>query len=100
MKKQLLAAMILGTLSLNSFALPADSAQPLLGESRDSSVKTLITHGANLQSEGGSDRLIERQRMQVAEGGSDRLIERQHKRMQVAEGGSDRLIERQHNRNV
>lgn len=97
MKKQILTALILSSLSINAFALPQNNPQPLLGEKQDSSVKTLMGFGSNLQTEGGADRVHERQleRLRVAEGGADRNHERQMDRLRVAEGGADRLSERQ-----
>jgi hypothetical protein len=79
MKKQILTAVILGSLSISAFALPPSNPQPLLSEKQDSSVKTLIGLGLNVQAEGGGDRNHERQkeRLRVAEGGGDRLSERQ-----------------------
>jgi hypothetical protein len=79
MKKQILTAVILGSLSISAFALPPSNPLPLLSEKQDSSVKTLIGLGLNLQAEGGGDRNHERQkeRLRVAEGGGDRLSERQ-----------------------
>ncbi len=97
MKKQILTAVILGSLSISAFALPPSNPLPLLSEKQDSSVKTLIGLGLDLQAEGGADRLLERHkdRLRVAEGGGDRVHERQMDRLRVAEGGSDRLTERQ-----
>ena len=97
MKKQILTAVILSSLSISAFALPQNNPQPLLGEKQDSSVKTLMGFGSNLQTEGGADRLQERLRLaedgadrtdanRVAEGGADRLQER----LRVAEDGADR----------
>ncbi|MGY8828734.1 MAG: phage infection protein [Pseudomonadales bacterium] len=100
MKKQILTAVILSSLSISAFALPQNNPQPLLGEMQDSSVKTLMGFGSNLQTEGGADRTHERQmdRMRVAEGGADRVHERQLDRLRVAEGGADRTHERQMDR--
>ncbi|MGE6791599.1 hypothetical protein ACQKFS_06195 [Pseudomonas guineae] len=100
MKKQLLTAVILSSLSISAFALPQSSPQPLLGEMQDSSVKVLMGLGRNLQTEGGADRVHERQmdRLQVAEGGAERTRERQLDRMDVTEGGADRVHERQMDR--
>jgi hypothetical protein len=97
MKKQIITAVILSSLSISAFALPQNNPQPLLGELQDSSVKTLLGFGSNLQTEGGADRVHERQleRLRVAEGGADRVHERQLERLRVAEGGADRLSERQ-----
>jgi len=114
MKKQILTAVILSSLSISAFALPQNNPQPLLGEKQDSSVKTLMGFGSNLQTEGGADRLQERLRVaedgadrtganRVAEGGADRLQERlrvaedgadRTGANRVAEGGADRLQER------
>lgn len=100
MKKQILTAVILSSLSINAFALPQHNPQPLLGEKQDSSVKTLMGFGSNLQTEGGADRVHERQKdhLRVAEGGADRNHERQMDRLRVAEGGADRVHERQMDR--
>lgn len=100
MKKPILTAVILGSLSISAFALPPSNPPPLLSEKQDSSVKTLIGLGLDLQVEGGGDRSHERQkdRLRVAEGGADRLLERQKDRLRVAEGGGDRVHERQMDR--
>ncbi|WP_339079728.1 phage infection protein [Pseudomonas sp. TMP9] len=92
MKKQILTAVILSSLSISALALPQKNPQQLLGEMHDSSVKTLMDVGRNLQTEGGAERVHERQmeRMQVAEGGAEQLLEQ---RMRVAEGGAERLLE-------
>lgn len=83
MKKQMLTAVILSSLSISAFALPQHNPQPLLGEMQDSSVKTLMGFGSNLQTEGGADRTgVNR----IAEGGADRLQER----LRIAEDGADR----------
>lgn len=76
MKKQILTALILGSLSISAFALPSRNPQPLLSEKQDSSVKAPI--GLDLKAEGGGDRSHERQkdRLRVAEGGGDNLSER------------------------
>lgn len=86
MKKQILTAVILSSLSISAFALPQNNPQPLLGEMQDSSVKTLMGFGSNLQTEGGADRTHERQmdRMRVAEGGADRLSERQQQLLRIS----------------
>ena len=100
MKKQILTAVILSSLSINAFALPQNNPQPLLGEKQDSSVKTLMGFGHNLQTEGGAERTGANR---VAEGGADRLQERlrvaedgadRTGANRVAEGGADRLQER------
>lgn len=83
MKKQILTALILTSLSASVFALPQNNPQPLLGEMQDSSVKTQIGFGSNLQTEGGADRLQER--LRVAADGSDRTSQNR-----VAEGGAER----------
>ncbi len=83
MKKQILTAVILSSLSISAFALPQNNPQPLLGEKQDSSLKTLMGFGSNLQTEGGADRTGANR---VAEGGADRLQER----LRVAEDGADR----------
>ena len=110
MKKQILTAVILSSLSISALALPQKNPQQLLGEMHDSSVKTLMDVGRNLQTEGGAERVHERQmermhvaeggaeqllkqRLRVAEGGADRTHERQMERMHVAEGGAERLLE-------
>jgi hypothetical protein len=86
MKKKVLTAAILSSLSISAFALPPIKPQPLLSEMQDSSVKTLMDYGRNLQTEGGADRNHERQmeRLRVAEGGGDRLSERQEKLMRTS----------------
>lgn len=97
MKKHILTALILSSLSINVLALPQTNPQPLLGEKHDSSVEGDALRGRNLQAEGGADRLQERLRVaedgadrvgpkRVAEGGADRL----HERLRVAEDGADR----------
>jgi hypothetical protein len=86
MKKQILTAVILGSLSISAFALPSSNPQPLLSEKQDSSVKNPIGLGLDLQAEGGGDRNHERQkdRLRAAEGGGDRLSERQKKLMRTS----------------
>jgi hypothetical protein len=86
MKKQILTAVILGSLATSAFALPPSKPQPLLGEMQDSNVKTLMGFGSNLQTESGADRNHERQmeRLRVAEGGADRLSDRQRKLMRIS----------------
>ena len=100
MKKHILTAVILTSLSVHAFALPQNNPQPLLGEMQDSNVKTLMGFGTNLQTEGGAERTHERQtdRLRVAEGGADRVHERQMDRLRVAEGGADRVHQRQMDR--
>ncbi|MGB4073244.1 phage infection protein [Pseudomonas sp.] len=83
MKKQILTALILTSLSASAFALPQNNPQPLLGEMQDSSVKTQLSLGGNLQTEGGADRLQER--LRVAADGADRTDLNR-----VAEGGAER----------
>lgn len=97
MKKHILTAVILTSLSVHTFALPQNNPQPLLGEMQDSNVKTLMGLGNNLQTEGGAERTHERQmdRLRVAEGGADRVHQRQMDRLRLAEGGAERLSERQ-----
>ncbi len=112
MKKQILAALILTSLSAGAFALPQSNPQPLLGEAKASKLDDFIR--LDPLAENGSERLQERLRIaadgadrtkpnRVAEGGSDRLQERlriaedgadRTKQNRVAEGGSDRLQER------
>jgi hypothetical protein len=87
MKKHILAALILSSLSINAFALPQSNPQPLLGEKHDSSIESDAGFGRNLQTEGGADRLQER--LRVAEDGADRVGPNR-----IAEGGADRLQER------
>lgn len=83
MKKQILTALILTSLSASVFALPQHNPQPLLGEMQDSSVKTQLSLGGNLQTESGADRLQER--LRVAADGADRSgLNR------TAESGADR----------
>lgn len=79
MKKHILTAVILTSLSIHAVALPQNNPQPLLGEMQDSNVKTLMGFGTNLQTEGGAERTHERQmdRLRVAEGGAERTHERQ-----------------------
>ena len=100
MKKHILTAVILTSLSIHAVALPQNNPQPLLGEMQDSNVKTLMGFGTNLQTEGGAERTHERQtdRLRVSEGGADRLHERQMDRLRLAEGGADRVHERQMDR--
>lgn len=70
MKKQILTALILTSLSASVFALPQNNPQPLLGEMQDSSVKTQLSLGGNLQTEGGADRL--HGHLRIAADGADR----------------------------
>ena len=79
MNKQLIASLILSTLSFGAFALPGDEQPPLTELQQIRSPSTVT--------EGGADRLIKIRH--VAEGGSDRLIEGRS----VAEGGAERLLE-------
>jgi hypothetical protein len=89
MNKQLIASLILSTLSFGAFALPGDEQPPLTELQQISSPSTVT--------EGGADRLIKIRH--VAEGGSDRLIEgrsvaeRLLESRTVAEGGAERLLE-------
>jgi hypothetical protein len=100
MKKHILTAVILTSLSIHAVALPQNNPQPLLGEMQDSNVKSLMGFGTNLQTEGGADRVHERQtdRLRLAEGGAERTWDRQQDRLRVAEGGADRVHERQMDR--
>jgi hypothetical protein len=82
MKKQILTAVILSSLAINAFALPQNNPQPLLGEMHDSSVKTLMGLGSQLQTEGGAERTGADR---VAEGGAERTGPNR-----VAEGGAER----------
>ena len=79
MNKQLIASLILSTLSFGAFALPGDEQPPLTELQQIRSPSTVT--------EGGADRLIKIRH--VAEGGSDRLLESRS----VAEGGAERLLE-------
>lgn len=89
MNKQLIASLILSTLSFGAFALPGDEQPPLTELQQIRSPSTVT--------EGGADRLIKIRH--VAEGGSDRLIEgrsvaeRLLESRTVAEGGAERLLE-------
>lgn len=87
MKKQILAALILTSLSASVFALPQSTSQPLLGEAKDSRLEERRGFAIDPLAEGGSDRL--QQRLRIAEDGADRT-----KPNRLAEGGSDRLQER------
>lgn len=91
MKKHIITALFLTGLSASAFALPQDAPQPLLGEGKDGSVKTLIGFGSNPLAEGGADRLHERllERLRVAADGAERVGSNR-----LAEGGADRLQER------
>lgn len=73
MKKQILASLILASLSVSAFALPQSAQQSLQGEGQANS--TLAADGAERT---GAKR--------VAEGGADRLQER----IRVAEDGAER----------
>lgn len=77
MKKQLIASLILSTLTGAAFALPGDEQPPLTELQHISAPSTVA--------EGGADRLIDTR--DVAESGADRLIDSHN----VAEGGADRL---------
>jgi hypothetical protein len=79
MKKQLIASLILSTLTGAAFALPGDEQPPLTELQHISAPSTVA--------EGGADRLIDSHN--VAEGGADRLNDSST----VAEGGADRLTE-------
>lgn len=106
MKKQILASLILATLTSSAFALPGNEQPPLIElksvhhestvaeggaerliESRDVAENGSERTKAFRVAEGGSQRLIDSR--DIAEGGSDRLIDSRD----IAEGGSDRLIE-------
>ncbi|WP_422911553.1 phage infection protein [Pseudomonas sp. MAC6] len=89
MKKQILTAVILSSLSINAFALPQNNPQPLLGEKQDSSVKTLMGFGNNLQTEGGADR--QQERLRVAESSADRTYRPQTEHIHIAESSADRI---------
>ena len=97
MKKQILTALILSSLSISAFALPQNNPQPLLGEKQDSSVKTLMGFGSNLQTEGGADRTYKPQmeHMQVAESSADRTHKPQMEHLRVAESSADRTYKPQ-----
>jgi hypothetical protein len=105
MNKQLIASLILSTLTSAAFALPGDEQPPLTELQHISAPATVA--------EGGADRLIEgrdvaengaerTKAFRVAEGGADRLIDSRDvaengaertKAFRVAEGGADRLID-------
>lgn len=89
MKKQILTALILSSLSISAFALPQNNPQPLLGEKQDSSVKTLMGFGSNLQTEGGAD--SQQERLRVAESSADRTYKPQTEHMHLAESSADRI---------
>ncbi len=89
MKTHLLAVAVLGSLSLNAFAL----THPAI----DGHTQARL----NLLAEGGGDRVFEHQLehlkdARIAEGGGDRTFDRQLERIRSlrAEGGADRLFER------
>ncbi len=85
MKKQILAALILTSLSAGAFALPQSDPQPLLGEAKASTLKAFSP--LDPLAENGSERL--QQRLRIAEDGADRTAPKR-----IAEGGADRLQER------
>lgn len=93
MNKQLIASLILSTLSFGAFALPGDEQPPLTELQQIRSPSTVTEGGADRLikirhvAEGGSDRLLENRR--AAEGGAERLLESRR----VAEGGAERLLE-------
>lgn len=66
MNKQLIASLILSTLSFGAFALPGDEQPPLTELQQISSPSTVT--------EGGADRLLESRT--VAEGGAERVMRR------------------------
>lgn len=82
MKKQILASLVIASLSASAFALPQvsvqQSAAPVVAEDGSDRV------GPNRVVEGGSERTLERFR--VAEDGSDRVGPNR-----VVEDGSDRV---------
>lgn len=85
MKKQILASLVIATLSTAAFALPQIVEQPAAASlvAEDGADRV----GINRLAEGGSERTLERFR--VAEDGADRVgINR------LAEGGSERTLER------
>ncbi|XLY87778.1 phage infection protein [Ectopseudomonas mendocina] len=85
MKKQILASLVIATLSASVFALPQISAQqsaaPVVAEDGADRV------GTNRVAEGGAERTLER--FCVAEDGADRVGPNR-----VAEGGAERTLER------
>ena len=85
MKKQILAALILTSLSAGAFALPKSDPQPLLCEAKTSTLKSYSP--LDPLAENGSERL--QQRLRIAEDGADRTAPNR-----VAEGGADRRQER------
>ena len=78
MNKQILASLILATLTTSAFALPGKDQPPL--------TEVKAAHSSETLSENGSERS---KALRVAEGGAERT-----KSFRVAEGGADRLIER------
>lgn len=76
MNKQLIASLILSTLTSSAFALPGDEQPPLTELQHISAPATVA--------EGGADRLIDGR--DVAENGAERT-----KAFRVAEGGADHL---------
>ncbi|WP_439859088.1 hypothetical protein [Pseudomonas sp. MBLB4136] len=103
MKKQILASLILASLSTGAFALPTSAAPA----PQNALKATLAADGSDRTgpgriAEGGAERLHERLRvaedgaerrqehLRVAEGGAERLQER----LRVAEGGAERLQRR------
>jgi len=85
MKKQILAALILASLSAGAFALPQSDPQPLLGEAKASKLEGFSP--LDPLAENGSERL--QQRLRVAEDGAERTAPNR-----VAEGGAERLQQR------
>ena len=94
MNKQLIASLILSTLSFGAFALPGDEQPPLTELQQIRRPSTVPEGGADRLikirhvAEGGSDRLLESRR--VAEGGAERLLENRR----IAEGGAERVARR------
>ncbi len=86
MKKQILAALILTSLSAGAFALPQSAPQPLLGEAKASTLEDFSP--LDPLAENGSERLQER--LRIAEDGADRTTTPNR----VAEGGAERLQQR------
>ena len=78
MKKQILASLILATLTTSAFALPGKDQPPL--------TEVKATHSSETLSENGSERT---KAFRIAEDGAERT-----KAFRVAEGGADRLNQR------
>ncbi|MES2818535.1 MAG: hypothetical protein V4812_06045 [Pseudomonadota bacterium] len=91
MKTQLFASLVFSLFAASAFALPGDENQPILGEARDSQAEILVKDRP--VAEGGAERTLRQQGIEVAEGGAERTLRQQG--IEVAEGGAERTLRQQ-----